>query len=114
LNDLLVDGGYLIFNNHRNPWSAISVSKRMGTFLDIDADLSYRKIRRHLKEANFKIIRTYGIGVWLLTPWMNQHSICNSKLVQWIEPLSLLRPAGPFCPDMIIVAQKTGSRKNAR
>ncbi len=106
LNDLLVDGGYLIFNNHRNSWSAISSYKRLGKYLDTYSDLNYWKIRTHLRVTNFKLIRTYGIGAWLLSPDLNTHAICNSRLIQHLEPISLLPFVGPFCPDMIMVAQK--------
>ncbi len=106
LNDYLVDGGYFIFNNHRNPWSAIRIYKRLGKFLDTYSDLSYLKIKKHLKNANFRIVRTYGIGWWLLSPRMNTNAVCNSKWVQRLEPLSMIPIVIPFCPDMIIVAQK--------
>jgi ubiquinone/menaquinone biosynthesis C-methylase UbiE len=107
LNPLVKPGGYLVFSNHRNPWSIHNLLLRM-TGNEIDVDLSYKKVSNLLNEAGFKIKRTYGIGAWFVMHRMNTPAIMNSSIAKMLEPLSLLRPLGPFSPDAIIVAQKTG------
>src|SRR6185436_6830497 len=75
----LAPGGYLIINNHRNPWSALDTLYRLAGGTS-DLDLTYGKLARLLHSNGFRIVRTYPIGVWLLRHRMIQTSILESRL----------------------------------
>ena len=105
LSCIVKPGGYLVFNNHRNPWSIHNILLQLcGNIVDVD--LSYKKISKLLKQAGFSIERTYGIGAWYIMHRLNTPAVMSSRLVRIIEFISLFKPLGPFCPDAIIVAKK--------
>jgi ubiquinone/menaquinone biosynthesis C-methylase UbiE len=105
LSGLVKPGGYLVFNNHRNPISISNLLlKARGN--DIDVDLSHKKMSRLLNDSGFSVKRTFGVGAWFVMHRLNTPRVMSSSIVKLIEPLSLLRPLGQFCPDAIIVAQK--------
>ncbi len=105
LSGLVKPGGYLVFNNHRNPFSIHNILLRtLGN--EIDVDLSHEKMSNLLNEAGFSVKRTFGIGAWYIMYRLNTPKIMSSNIVKLIEPVSLLRPLGRYCPDAIIVAQR--------
>jgi ubiquinone/menaquinone biosynthesis C-methylase UbiE len=105
LSKLLVNRGFLIINNHRNPYSLLKILEKLTGGKD-PADLSYYKLKKYLACAGFKIVRIYGIGFWMINYRLNKPHILDSKLVKVIEPLSLIPGISLLCPDTVIIAQK--------
>lgn len=105
IHSLMVDGGYLVFNNHRNPWSLARFLRRCRGERS-DVDLSYSKIKRLLRSTGFTIHRSYGIGWWIMRHRWNTSQYLDSRLARFLEPLSRSRWLAPFCPDYVVVAQK--------
>lgn len=105
ISSLLNDGGYLIFNNHRNPWAVRMLLLRL-TGDRVREDLDFGKLKSLLSATGFKIVRTYGIGFWIFCSRLNRTEVLNSRLARLLETLSRLKFLGPFCPDAVIVARK--------
>jgi SAM-dependent methyltransferase len=99
-------GGYLIFNNHRNPWSIQECLTRL-TGGHSPMDLDYLKIVRLLRHSGFRMVRAYGVGAWIVRHRLNRPELLHSGIARLLEPVSRLRLAAPFCPDLVIVARKT-------
>ncbi|MBV9478297.1 MAG: class I SAM-dependent methyltransferase [Acidobacteria bacterium] len=105
IHDLLVPGGYFVFNNHLNPWSIHNTLLRMSGKGE-RVDLTWTKLRRLLREAGFKIVASYGIGFWLVRYKLDRPEVFRSPLVRVLEPVSKFPPLVPFCPDAVFVAQR--------
>ena len=105
LHALLADDGYLILNDHRNPWSTRNLVARLHGEQP-DVDLSHRKLHRLLEDSGFRARRTHGIGFWIVRDKINQQRVLESRLASWLEPLSRLPLFGTLCPDAVIVATK--------
>lgn len=103
MRDRLKEGGYLIVNDHRNAWSIRNLLTPHGPER---IDLHYRKLRRLLTDAGFRVRRTFGIGFWYVRYKLDRAEVVRSRFVQMIEPLSLIRPIAFFCPDMVVLAQR--------
>jgi ubiquinone/menaquinone biosynthesis C-methylase UbiE len=103
INSLLSENGYFILNNHRNPF-AISIILRNLIGGNDTANLSYWKIRRLLKENGFTVIRTYGIGFWVIRAKFLKLLFTNFG--NTLEQITQLKLLVPFCPDFLIVARK--------
>jgi len=105
INRLLVENGYLIFNNHRNPWTLWNTLHRlMGD--KVSVDLHYHKLKHLLIESGFKITRIYGVGFWVLRDKLAQPEVLGSQVAKFLEPISKVPVLAPFCPDMVIIARK--------
>jgi len=105
INHLLFEGGYLIINNHRNPWSLRNIFHRIRRDI-VTEDLHYIKLRRLLNKSGFRIVGTKGIGFWLYRDKLYQANILNSSFARCLEIVCKIPILPPFCPDLIIVAQK--------
>ncbi|MEE9355075.1 MAG: class I SAM-dependent methyltransferase [Methylococcaceae bacterium] len=105
LNRLLVDDGYLLINNHRNPWAFSSISLRLAGKNE-GMDLSYFKLKSLLRQCGFTVKKTYGIGWWVARSKFKTEAVLQSRTGRFLEPLSNFPPVIPICPDMVIVAQK--------
>jgi len=101
----LLPGGYLIINNHRNPITPLYLMHRLGGGHD-RVDFTYFGMRRLLVAAGFQIVRTWGIGWWVMLARMTYPPALASSAARLLEPLSRLPPVGPFCPDMLVIARK--------
>lgn len=108
LNRYLVQDGYLVINNHRNPWAINSISHRLAGKGE-GIDLSYFKLKSLLRKCGFTIKDTYGIGWWVVRSKFKTEATLHSRFSGFLEPLSSFSPFVPICPDMIIVAQKIES-----
>jgi ubiquinone/menaquinone biosynthesis C-methylase UbiE len=104
LHELLEPGGYLVLNDHRNPWSLHDILHERGNG---PCDLHHLKLRKLLREHGFNVVRTYGIGWWIVLDRQNRHSVLQSR---WGGALEAVPGAGRLlafvCPDAIIVARK--------
>jgi SAM-dependent methyltransferase len=102
---LLNAGGYLLLNNHRNPYTPLAVARRW-VGAPRDMDLSHFKLRRLLNAADFNIVSSRGIGGW----WMVRHKIARgsgkSRIDRVLDLAFGAQPFAAFCPDSVIVAQK--------
>ena len=107
LSGLLAPGGYLIFNNHRNPWSVRNLITRLRG-QDVEVDLSPRKTRRLLQAAGLDVVRSCGIGAWVIRDQLRQEGPLTSPMASRLEPISRLPFLAAFCPDAVIVARKEG------
>jgi SAM-dependent methyltransferase len=108
INGLLRESGHLVINNHRNPSSIRNRLLRMRGE-ELDVDLSFAKLTRLLKESGFRVLRTYGIGLWLFRSKLMRPELLNSPRAPWLESLSKLPGTGPLCPDFVLVARKVSS-----
>lgn len=106
INDLLVPGGYLILNNHRNPWTLRQLTYRLGGGRDEFADLTYFKMCHILREAGFRIVRCWGIGWWIALTRLTTPKVLQSRTAGVLESLSSLPPVRPFCPEILVIARK--------
>lgn len=106
LHQLLATDGYLVINNHRNPWSGQSLLAAVRRE-PIDVDLSPRKLGALFRETGFRIERMYGIGLWVVRHKFSTRAVLESRVGAALEPLSKLPGAALFCPDAVIVARKS-------
>jgi SAM-dependent methyltransferase len=105
LNRLLLPGGYLVVNDHRNPQAIHHLLYRLTGGTET-VDLSYFKMRRLLRAAGFAIQRSYGIGWWIVRSGLARQEMLDSALGRFLEPVSRLPFLAPICTDMVIVARK--------
>lgn len=104
IGSILVHGGYLILNNHRNLTSAHRLIQRtLGR--QTGKGVSYGGLNSLLTRHGFKILRTYGIGLCLIRDRFMQPDILRSSVVRMAEPVSRSRFFGPLCPDYVLVAR---------
>lgn len=101
----LTPGGYLLLNNHENPWTISALLRRVAGQRP-RADLHHWKLRRLLQLAGFQVRRTYGVGLWIYRARLRRADALSSKWATVLERLSLLPFLGRFCPDAVIVAQR--------
>lgn len=104
LSPLVVKGGYLIINNHRNPKSLHEWLLRLKGDTP-ETDLDHKKLHQLLAEHQFKVVKTIGVGLWVCT-----HSLRAAPYqsgLRHLEFLSTLPGLGSLCPDAIIVAKRT-------
>ena len=107
LRGLVAPGGYLIINNHRNPWSLHNLLLCLKGEKQ-PVDLSYAKLRRLLDESGFRLVSVYGIGLWVFCYRLSQPAMLQSRLARFLEPMSKSTLMTPFCPDMVAVARRVG------
>lgn len=102
----LEPGGFLLLNDHENPWTLQRLARRLvgdGS----RADLHHWKLRRLLRGAGFRVRRTYGIGLWIYRAKLERAEVLNSPWADWFERLSRIPLLDRFCPDAVMVAQRT-------
>ncbi len=102
---MLRPGGYLILNNHRNSWSIRNLLLR-SVDQPSDGRLSHLALRRLLARHNFRILRTVGVGVWLVRAKVVRTEVLESRYARMLEPLSRLPVLAPICPDEVVLAQR--------
>lgn len=105
LNKLLKKDGYLLINNHRNPWGLKYLLGRL-TGGKRELDLSPSKLKKMLKNSGFKIIKVYGIGTWIFRNSLAQSKYLNANFSKYLEVISKLPGAYLISPDSLIVAKK--------
>lgn len=105
IRQLLVPRGYLVFNNHKN---ASSMHNLLRTCVGDrpSEDLSYSKLRRMLASTGFRIRRTCGVGFWLFRSKWKREDVLDSRTAKMLEPISRFPLAAPFCPDIVVLAQR--------
>lgn len=112
INRLLKPGGIFLLNNHRNP---NCLAARLGTLSGgrHDMDLTHSKLKRHLRESGFEIIRSYPMGVWLFRYRLMASADPRSPASHFWERV-LRNPAlSAIAPNSLILARKT-EKKNTR
>ncbi len=102
----LEPGGYLVINNHRNPWAVAEVLHRL-TGGPSTMDLHHRKLTRLLAGAGFRVVRVHGVGGWLVRHALTRSPLLRSATGRWLESVSGIGLLAPLCPDMVVVAQRT-------
>jgi len=105
LNKSLKMDGYLLINNHRNPWCLQNTLGRL-TGGKNELDLSPSKFKSLLNENGFRIKKTYGIGAWIFMYSLAQPKYLDSSLSHYLEFFSKLPGAHLIAPDALIIAQK--------
>ncbi|NOX54763.1 MAG: class I SAM-dependent methyltransferase [Planctomycetes bacterium] len=102
---LLRPGGYLIMNNHKNAGSVRCTLRRLrGETLT--QTLDYKGTVEILKDAGFKVIRSYGVGFWLFRAAWVRGGFLDSRLGDVLDSVSLVKGIARFCPDIVFLAQK--------
>jgi SAM-dependent methyltransferase len=104
----LAPGGYLVLNNHRNPWSVPALLLRAAGER-ATLDLHYWKLKHLLGRAGFRVRRTYGIGGWIYRAKLLRPDVLDSRWADAFEQVSRRKLAGPWCPDAIVVAERMSS-----
>ena len=105
INGLLRHSGYLIINNHRNPYSLASLL-HTASGSSHGMDLHHFKLKRLLHETGFAVIRRRAIGVWIFRARMMQEDflrrVSDDLWERWLDRSCL----APIAPDAIVVAKK--------
>jgi predicted TPR repeat methyltransferase len=109
----LADGGYFVFNNHRNSRSIRALLQRATGRYEDHADLDLAKLKALMAPAGLRVERTVGIGWWQVASRLDTPAAFASPLARLLEPLSTLPGIGPLCPAYIVVARKVGPVANA-
>lgn len=104
----LVEGGYFVFNNHRNAGSTRAWLQRAAGRYEDHADLDLDKLKALMAPAGLRVERTIGIGWWQLAHRLDSPKVFASPVARVLEPLSGLPGLGPLCPAYIVVARKVG------
>jgi len=102
----LAPGGYLLLNDHENPWSLHRLLRRL-VGERARADLHHWKLRRLLRHAGFRVRRTFGIGLWIYRAKLQRPEVLNSHWADALELLSSMPLLRSFCPDAVILAQRS-------
>jgi len=102
----LAPGGYLLLNDHENPWTVQRLARRLLGDRN-RADLHHWKLRRLLRSAGFRVRRTYGIGLWIYRAKLEGRGVLNSRWADALELLSRIPFLDRFCPDAVILAQRS-------
>lgn len=105
IRELLIPGGYLVLNNHRNPYGLGNLVARLKGGAIVPS-ISHRHLRRLLHHAGFHHERSYGIGAWILRAKWCTNEVLQSRAARILEPLSRLPGAAAISPDAIIVARR--------
>lgn len=105
LNKLLKKEGYLIINNHRNPWSLRNILLRMNGG-KTDLDLTPVRINKLLIDHGFAVKKSYAIGTWVFRSALAQSKHLHSTKAHILERFSGIPGVSLISPDTIIVAQK--------
>jgi SAM-dependent methyltransferase len=104
LNLRLRDGGYLIVNNHRNPYSISSTLLRLAG-INAGLDLTHFKFKRILKAHGFEIVSTQPIGTWMFRSKL-MFADPRSERARRLERLFGHGIFTPIAPDAILVCRK--------
>ena len=102
----LAPGGYLLLNDHENPWSLHRLLRRL-VGEQARADLHHWKLRRLLRHAGFRVRRTFGIGLWIYRAKLQRPEVLNSHWADALELLSRIPLLRSLCPDAVILAQRS-------
>jgi len=102
----LAPGGYLLLNDHENPWALQRLLRRL-VGERAQADLHHWKLRRLLRHAGFRVRRAFGIGLWIYRAKLERPDVLNSRWADVLELLSRVPFLSRFCPDAVILAQRT-------
>ena len=102
----LVPGGYLLLNDHENPWTVQRLARRLVGDRS-RADLHHWKLRGLLRRAGFHVRRTYGVGLWIYRAKLESGGLLNSRWADALELLSKIPLLDRFCPDAVILAQRS-------
>ena len=98
INQILEDGGFLIFNIHANTYSSIYFLNRKKTIT-----LSLSEIKKLLKKFDFEIVKIFGIGY---LPW-EFSNVLSKKLWLLIERFFMnLKILNKFGTGLIILSKK--------
>jgi len=101
----LAPGGYLLLNDHENPWALRRLVRRL-VGERTRGDLHHWKLRRLLRHAGFRVRQTVGIGLWIYRARLERPDVLNSRWADALELLSRIPLLDHFCPDAVILAQR--------
>jgi len=102
----LAPGGYLLLNDHENPWALQRLLRRL-VGEQARADLHHWKLRRLLRHAGFRVRRTFGIGLWIYRARLQGPDVLNARWADALELLSRIPLLRSLCPDAVILAQRS-------
>jgi SAM-dependent methyltransferase len=108
LGALARPGGYLLINNHRNPWACISMIDRL-TGGTMEVDLTPRLLRRILSEAGFEIVAIRPIAVWQYRYGIAAKAGSNPVREERLERMFSSPIWANIAPDAVILARKNGT-----
>jgi len=108
IHDLLVPGGFLVLNNHRNPSTFSSWLHRASGGVE-ERDLTHSKLGRQLEEAGFRVVRRRAIGFWIYRSKLAVHGLDGVDATSARERWFAHAVFAPWAPDAILVAQKASS-----
>lgn len=102
---ILRPGGYLLINNHRNSDSIRNLLLRL-TGQPSEGELSHFKLRRLLHEAGFEIVKTWGVGTWIIRATLRSRTVLESPKAERFERITRLPFVAPISPDVIVLARR--------
>jgi SAM-dependent methyltransferase len=105
IKSAIVPNGYLILNNHRNPFRLSALAAKVFRGAEFDSDLSFFNLKRLLEETGFRIVQTHAIGLWIMRNAWFDPRVLESGFAKALEPLSRIPLAAIFSPDAVIIAQ---------
>src|SRR2546423_1532996 len=91
----------------RDPFDAYMVRRERDIVLALLARLQRAGARRLLRSAVFRVRRTYGIGLWIYGAKLEGRGVLNSGWAVALELLSRIPFLDRFCPDAVILAQRS-------
>ena len=105
IHRLLRDDGHFVFNNHRNPFTALSMAERL-TGGDPGMDLTHAKLQRLLHDAGFRIVSSRGMGAWRFHHRLTRPPMLRSRIGAALDRAVSGRLFVPLSLDAVIVARK--------
>lgn len=106
LRDLIKPGGYLITNNHRNPYALHDLLLRLRGEKP-ETDLSYWKMKDLFEAHGFRLEQSIGIGLWVCRHSLRASNNLTRSRLRVLEPLSRLPFLSPICPNAVLVARRS-------
>ena len=114
LSNSLVEGGFLVINNHRNPRTLRFMLRRFpaGKAEAKDEnpynrlDLTYPKLKSLLSQNSLEIVHAVPIGFWVLRATWQAKISNDSSTVRFLERCFSFRRLASLSPDAIIVCKK--------
>ncbi|MGH8550436.1 MAG: class I SAM-dependent DNA methyltransferase [Methylococcales bacterium] len=110
INRHLHRGGYLIINNHRNPYTLSGfIHKFTGTGGE-KLTLPYSKLKKMLHRHGFEIVMRQPIGFWIFRDRLVTSKILESDRADKLERIFSFSWLAPWAPDALLVIRKAAAR----
>ena len=103
---MLVPGGYLLLNNHRNPYALASVAGALRG-RPLTGDLTYATLRSSLTAAGFRVVAQRPIGAWMFRAALLEEADRPPGREATLERIFGGALWAPIAPDLVILARRS-------